>query len=116
MRAEDENAFDVASATWPRDEGNEAGEVLAVTGLEQLQGIGKIGDELAAAGEHDVMGREHGQRATASAARGEEHAAGLSDKRVAFGNAGIAGFQLADVVGGVGEAYSQSERAGGDVG
>ena len=59
MSAENEDAFDVASPTWSGDEGDEAGEVLAVTRLERLEGIREIGDELAAAGEHDVMGRQH---------------------------------------------------------
>ena len=83
MRAEDQDALDVAGAAGAGDEADEAGIVSGVLLLEQGEGRGQIGDELIPAREDDVMRRQDGKRAAAGAAGGDEDAAGLGDEGVA---------------------------------
>ena len=61
------------------------------------------------------MRREHGQRASACASICHQHAAGLRDERVAFGNARVATFEFVNVVIFIRETNRQSERDGNEI-
>jgi hypothetical protein len=89
---EDDDAFDVAGAAGAGDEGGEAGPYGTVALLDEFVASGEIGEQLVAAGEDDVILRQHAEGAAATVAGGEEDAAALRDEGVALGDAGVAGF------------------------
>src|SRR5271166_2559883 len=77
VRAEDEDALDVAGAAGAGDERNEAGEIRRVFLLQQFKSGGQVGKQLFAPGDDDVMRRQDGYGASARAAAGNEDAASL---------------------------------------
>ena len=81
--------------------------------LQPGEGGGQIRHKLVPAGDDHVMRRQDGQRASAGAAAGHDHAAGLGDEHVAFGDAGVAFFQGLNVVALVREQGRQAERLAG---
>lgn len=111
VSAEDEDAFNVARAAGTRNERNEAGIIGRVFFLQQSESFREIGDELIAAGQNDVMGWQDGKSASTRTAIGDKDASGLSDERVAFGDTGIAAFEVVDVVRFIGAANRKIQRA-----
>ena len=67
MRAEDEDALDVAGAAGAGDEGEEAGPVRGVKFADQLKRGGEIRNNLAALRDDDVVRRQHGKGASSGA-------------------------------------------------
>ncbi len=110
MRAEDKNALDVARAAGAGDEGNHARIIAGVFLFQQFKRGGQIGHQLFAPRDDDMMRRQHGQRPSAGAAARHQHAAGLRDERVAFGDAGVAAFKLVNVIMFVRETNGQAKR------
>ena len=91
---------------------NHARIIPGVFLLQQFKRGGQVGQQLFAPREDDVMRRQHGQRASARAAVRHQHAAGLRDERVAFGDADVAGFKFVNVVIFVRETNGQVKRVG----
>ena len=116
MRAEDEDALDVAGAAGAGYERNHARKIRRVFLLQESKRGGQVGHKLFAARDDDVMRWQNGQRASAGAAAGHHHAAGLGDERVAFGDARVALLHFLNVVAPVGERHRQAERFAGEVG
>ena len=74
--------------------------------------MARSGDHLAALRDDDVVRRQHGERATAGALRGDEDAAGLRDEGIAAGDGGVALLEIGYGVAGLGEDSGQAELFG----
>src|ERR1017187_3414690 len=70
MRAEDEDALDVAGAAGAGYERNHARKIRRVFLLQESKRGGQVGHKLFAARDDDVMRWQNGQRASAGAAAG----------------------------------------------
>ena len=98
MRAENEDALDVAGAAGAGDKGQEAGPMGSIKFADQLKRGSEIGDDLAAPGDDDVMRRQYGKGAASGARVGDQDASGLRDEGVAAGDGGVALFEVGDGV------------------
>lgn len=92
MRAEDQDAFDVAGSAGSRDKGQHAGHLVAMAGLGQGEGGAEIGDNLRGFRDDDVDVGEDGKGAATGGRTGDEDGAELSNNRLAGGDTGIASF------------------------
>ena len=101
MRAEHENAFNVTSTAWAGDEGNHAWIILTIAGGQCGIGLGEVGDELGAAGENKVVGRQYAEHAATCAGACDADGACLGYEEIAFCDSGVAGLQSVFVVTGV---------------
>ncbi len=112
MRAENKDALDVSGAAGTGDEGNHARIIAGVFLFQQIKRGGQVGHELFAPGEHDVVRRQHGQRASTRAAIGYQHAASLRNKRVTFADTDITRFEFVNIIALVRKANRQAKRSG----
>jgi hypothetical protein len=109
MRAQHQDALDIAGTAGAADEGKKARPFVVEFFPDALQGGGQIGNHLASPRQHDVMRRQNGQRAAAGAGRRHQHAPGLRHQRLAFRQRGVAAFQVVHDVGAVGPHFRQSQ-------
>src|ERR1019366_5236894 len=82
VRAEDEDALNVARAAGAGDEGNHARKIRRVFLLQAGKRGGQVGHKLFSPRDDDVMRRQHGQRASGRAAPRHHHAPRVGDERI----------------------------------
>lgn len=116
VRAQHQDAFDVAGTAGAGDQRHHAGITVRVFLLHVFVSRGQIRKELFLCGQHDVMRRQDGDRPASAGFRGQEDTAGLRDQRVTGRDGDRHLFQISGRVAGIGPETGQTQLFHGAVG
>ena len=110
MRAEHQNALDVAGAARAGHQRDHRGPVPTVQFLQPLERGRQVADQLIASGQHHVVRRQHTQGPASRGPAVDHQRSGLRHQHIAGGDAGFAGLQLVGHVAAIGEQGGSSQR------